>query len=205
MAAYPNSGRNFKKRNDFGPRRNERIKATQVRVIGPDGSQIGVISRDEALRLAKGHGMDLLEVSANTNPPVCKILDYGKFKYEEDKKQRTQKPHAAKLKEIKLGLNIEPHDYETKLRHGEDFLYKGNKLKISLMLRGRQMEQKTLAFDVVMRACKDLEGVGFMDGNPTLAGKNIIVTLTPLAANKRKLKFNLEQDEPPAEGPDEKA
>jgi len=171
-------------------RKNERIRAREVRLIGPDSKQIGVLPTNEALNLAKKHGLDLVEVSASARPPVCRILDFGKYKYELSKKSKDSKQQSAKIKEVKLRVRIEQHDYMTKLRHAEDFLYKGHKLKISLIFRGRENEHKELGFEIVKKALNDLLHVGHKDSDPKLAGRNVLVTLSPLPANKRVLKYN---------------
>lgn len=198
MAKQPFSGRRPSGRRPYGQsnqlRKNERIRMPEVRVIGADGKQIGVIPTSEALRLAKREGLDLVEVSPTTRPPVCRILDFGKYMYEQSKKTKEAKTTTTKLKEVKFRVNIDEHDYMTKLRRGETFLNKGNKLKITLMFRGRQMEHKNLGFDVVNRAIKDLEEMGQADADPRLAGRNITVTLSPLAANKRKLRHSIDHD-----------
>jgi translation initiation factor IF-3 len=168
---------------------NDRIRVPEVRLIGPDGSQIGIVSSRDALAKAKQLGLDLVEISPSARPPVCRILDYGKYKYEQSKKQKDNKTTTTKLKELKFRLNIDQHDYETKLRRAEAFLGKGNKVKISLMFRGREMEHKDIGFEVIKRAIADLEGMGSVDSEPKLVGRNITLTLSPLAANKRKYKF----------------
>lgn len=171
-------------------RKNDRIRALEVRVIGPDGKQIGVIPTREAIELAKQHGLDLVEVSPTARPPVCRILDFGKFMYEQSKKGKdAAKAPTVKLKEIKFRINIDKHDYETKVRHAEEFLNKNNKVKVTLSMRGREMERQHLGFEVVKRAILDLAGMGTHDGDPKLAGRNIIVMITPLAAARRKPKF----------------
>ncbi len=175
---------------NFGPRRNERIRAPKIRVIGPDGKQLGIMSPYEALSIAKKSGLDLLEVSPTADPPVCRILDYGKYMYEEAKKQRSRKPAAVKVKEIKLRPMIEQNDFYTKLRSAEKFLYNGNKLKITLMMRGREMEYKDKAFDAVNRAVRELSHVGHSDSDPKLMGRNISLSMSPLPQNQRKLKFS---------------
>lgn len=182
----PRSGYHTNQKN----RKNERIRAHEVRVIGPDGKQIGVLPTKEALEMAKRCGLDLVEVSPTARPPVCRILEFGKFMYEQSKKGKdSAKSATSKLKEIKFRINIEQHDYETKLRHAEEFLFRNNKVKLTLSMRGREMERKHLGFDVINRALADLLGMGTHDTEPKLAGRNIIVMLTPLAANKRKPKF----------------
>lgn len=174
-------------------RKNERIRAREVRLIGSDGNQIGVVPRDDALQAAKKMGLDLVEISASARPPVCRILDFGKYMYEQSKKQKENKAKgttSSKIKEVKFRVRTEEHDYLTKLRHGEEFLYKGNKLKLSLMFRGRENEHKNLGIEVVGKAAKDLEHVGHADGEPKLSGRHVNLIMTPLPSARRKLKYN---------------
>jgi translation initiation factor IF-3 len=173
-------------------RRNLRIKAAQVRVIDPDGKQLGIMTSDQAYKLAQQIGLDLVEVAPNANPPVCRILDFGKYIYEENKKSKSSKSSTSKIKEIELTARIDPHDLLTKLRHGEQFLFDGNKVKMRLKFRGREMAHTDIGFDVVTRAIAELSGVGHPDSEPRLAGRNIMVMLSPLPANKRKMKLNTE-------------
>jgi translation initiation factor IF-3 len=185
-------GRNRYDRGNY-VRKNERIRAREVRLIGSDGKQIGVVSRDDALQAAKQVGLDLVEISANARPPVCRILDFGKYMYEESKRQKENKAKAnssSKIKEVKFRVRTEEHDYLTKLRHGEEFLYKGNKLKLSLMFRGRENEHKELGVEVLAKAGTDLNHVGSADGEPKLSGRHVNMIMTPLPAAKRKLKYN---------------
>jgi translation initiation factor IF-3 len=186
-------------RNNRGPyvRKNERIRSREVRLIGPDGNQIGVVTKDEALAAAKKMGLDLVEISPNARPPVCRILDSGKFQYEQAKRQKENKSKgtsATKIKEVKFRVRIEEHDYMTKLRHAEEFLYKGNKLKLSLMFRGREMEHQDLGVEVVKRASNDLVHVGQADSYPRKSGRHVSMTMTPLPSNKRQIKFNDPED-----------
>ena len=192
----PQKNRYFK---NYGPRRNERIRVPKVRVIGPDGAQIGVMSSAEALAIARKLKLDLLEVSPNTEPPVCRILDYGKYQYEEAKKQKSNKTSSAKIKEVKLRPNIDRHDYETKMRNAERFLFAGNKLKITMMLRGREMEFKNNAFEIVKRAIDDLSHMGHADSEPRLMGRNISTTMSPVPLNQRKLRYSGADDDIPEE------
>ena len=174
-------------------RKNERIRAREVRLLGPDGKQIGIVPRDEALEAAKATGLDLVEISANANPPVCRILDFGKYMYEESKRKKENRAKAAsssKIKEVKFRVRTEEHDYLTKLRHGEEFLFKGNKLKLSLMFRGRENEHKDLGLEVVAKAAVDLSHVGNADGTPRLSGRHVNLMMSPLPVAKRKLKYN---------------
>lgn len=175
-------------------RKNERIRALEVRVIGHDGKQIGVLPTREAMRIAQTHGLDLVEVSPGAHPPVCKILDYGKYMYEEGKKQKHSKAHASKLKEVKFRPRIEQHDYITKLRHVEEFLFHSDKVKLTLFFKGREMEHKDLGFETMKRAIADLAHVGTPDQPPRMFGRNITTTISPLPPNKRKWKYNLRED-----------
>lgn len=205
MSKYPNSGgrgrgRNFRPR---GPRTNERIRAREIRVIGPEKKQIGIMSADEARQLAKNAGLDLVEISPTARPPVCQIMDFGKYKYEQSKKQKDNKSTSSKLKEIKLRVRIEEHDYMTKLRHAEEFLDKGNKVKVTLQFRGREMEHQELGFDVVNRAVKGLAHIGTQDMPPRRAGRSISLTISPLPANKRKIIYNAGYREEESESPKE--
>jgi len=192
---FGSGGRPRRRNYNSGPRKNERIRAPQIRVIGPDGAQIGVMPSREALELAKKAGLDLVEISASARPPVCRILDYGKYKYEQSKKTKDNKPTVHKQKEVKFRVRIEEHDYVTKLRHAEEFLGKGSKVKMSLMFRGREMEHKELGFEVLKRAIKDLDHIGQPDTPPRLVGRNISMVMSPLPAQKRKLKYNVEESE----------
>ncbi len=187
--------------NNYTPknRKNERIRASEVRVIGADGKQLGVMATQEAIRMAQRLGLDLVEVSASAKPPVCRIIDFGKFMYEQSKKEKEGKAPSSKLKEVKFRLNIEAHDYDTKLRHSEEFLAKGYKVKLTLMFKGRETEKSALGLELVKRAINDLSGMGTCDAEAKLVGRNITTIISPLAANKRKPRFirdaELEDDE----------
>ncbi len=190
-------------------RRNERIRAPEVRVIGPDGKQVGVMHPREALKIARSAGLDLIEVSPTARPPVCRILDYGKFQYEESKRKKDNKQTTTKLKEIKLRVSIDAHDFVTKLRRAEEFLNEGNKVKVTLSFRGRENEHRELGFERVNKAVEELSGVGTPDSEPRLVGRNVTLILSPLPSNKRKLKFNLDdealdEDAQPREKPQQK-
>jgi translation initiation factor IF-3 len=174
-------------------RKNERIRAREVRLIGSDGKQIGIVSRDEAISAAKKAGLDLVEISANARPPICRILEFGKYMYEQSKRQKENRAKASsssKIKEVKFRVRTEEHDYMTKLRHAEEFLYKGSKLKLSLMFRGRENEHKELGIEVLAKAAKDLEHVGQADSEPRLSGRHVNLVMSPLPGNRRQLKYN---------------
>ena len=134
-----------------------------------------------------------MEISANANPPICRILDFGKYMYEESKRKKENKAKSAtssKIKEVKFRVRTEEHDYLTKLRHGEEFLYKGAKLKLSLMFRGRENEHKDLGLEVVAKAAQDLSHVGQADGTPKLSGRHVNLIMSPLPVARRRLKYN---------------
>ena len=186
------SGKN-KKRYNYNRdyiRKNDKIRAREIRVVGPDGGMLGVMPPEEALKIAKSHHLDLVEVASNAVPPVCRILEFGKYKYEISKQKRNKAKTSKRVKEAKFRPRIEEHDYITKLRRSEKFLHQGNKLKITLMFRGREMEHINLGMDLVKQAIKDLAGVGKADDTPKLNGRFIIVSMSPLPQHQRVLKFN---------------
>ena len=180
-------------------RRNHRIRADQIRVISPEGKQLGVLATGKALQLAQQYNLDLVEVAPNVQPPVCRIMDFGKYMYEESKKHSHAKTTASKIKEIEFSVRIEHNDFLTKLRHAEEFLDHGNKVKLRLKFRGREMARTAMGFDVVNRALGELANMGHPDGPPKLTGRNIYVMLTPLPVNKRKPRFHIR--ETPAAAP----
>jgi len=185
-------------------RRNHRIKVPQVRVISPEGKQLGILDTPKAVNLALEVGFDLVEVAPNATPPVCRIMDFGKYVYEEQKKHSHAKSTASKIKEIEFTARIAPNDFNTKLRHAEEFLDHGNKVKLRLKFRGREMAHTEIGFEVMKRAVVELAGMGHPDADPKLIGRNIHVMLTPLPVNKRKAKFHVkgsgdDGDEPSAQ------
>ncbi len=192
MAKKPNSRGRYQNRNrgPKGLRRNERIRASEVRVIGPEGTNLGVMAPQKALQLAKGVGLDLIEISPGARPPVCRILDFGKYLYEESKKNKESKQHVVKLKEIKFRVRIDAHDFETKLRRAESFLDHGHKVKLTLQFRGRENEHRELGFERVKLAIEELSGVATADSDIRLVGRQVTATLSPLSESKRVLKFN---------------
>jgi translation initiation factor IF-3 len=190
MAPAPRGKNNKRFNNRNYIRKNDKIRAREVRVIGSDGEMLGVMPPEEAVKIAKAEGLDLVEVAANAHPPVCRILEFGKYKYELSKNKKNKEKSAKRIKEAKFRPRIEEHDYVTKLRRSEKFLHQGNKLKITLMFRGREMEHIDIGMDVVRRAIQDLSGVGRPDDEPKLNGRFIMVNLSPLPQNKRILKYN---------------
>ena len=173
-------------------RRNHRIKVPQVRLISPEGRQLGIIDTQKAISLALEVGLDLVEVAPNATPPVCRIMDFGKYVYEEQKKTSHVKSTASKIKEIEFTARIADGDFFTKVRHAEEFLAHCNKVKLRLKFRGREMAHTEIGFAVMTRAVAELVGMAHPDAPPKLIGRNIHVMLTPLAPNKRKPKWHVE-------------
>ena len=177
-------------------RRNHRIKSPQIRVISPEGRQLGVMDTPKAIALALQFNLDLVEVAPNATPPVCRIMDFGKYVYEEQKKHAHSKPAAGKIKEIEFTVRIERGDFITKVRHAEEFLDHGNKVKLRLKFRGREMAHTEMGFEVMKKALAELETMGHPDSDPKLNGKQINVMLSPLPVNKRKPKFHVRETAP---------
>ncbi len=186
-------------------RRNHRIKVPQVRVISPEGKQLGILDTPKAVTLALEVGLDLVEVAPNATPPVCRIMDFGKYVYEEQKKHSHTKPTGSKIKEIEFTARIADNDFMTKLRHAEEFLAHGNKVKLRLKFRGREMAHTDIGFAVIKRGMEELAGMGHPDAEPKLLGRNIHVMLTPLPVNKRKPKLHVEEPEDDGAAPPAKA
>lgn len=180
-----------------GPRVNGKIRAREVRVIGSDGKQLGVFPLHEALALARSQGLDLVEVAPTANPPVCKILDYGKYRYEQAKREKESRKHqhATKVKEIQLSPKIDPHDLNVKLGHAIDFLCEEMKVKVLLRFRGREMQHTDLGFQVVQKFLNELAPYGKPDAEPKLVGRGITVMVSPLPRNKRAKNPRLAQAE----------
>ena len=181
-------------------RRNHRIKVPQVRVISPEGKQLGVLDTPKAINLALEVGLDLVEVAPNATPPVCRIMDFGKYVYEEQKKHTHSKSTASKIKEIEFSARIAENDFITKMRHGEEFLSHGNKVKLRLKFRGREMAHTEIGFAVIKRALAELDGLGHPDSEARLMGKQINVLLTPHPIDKRKPKFHGSETEGDEDG-----
>ncbi len=174
-------------------------------VIGPEGEKLGILRIEEALAKARAHHLDLIEVAPNVQPPVCKIVDYGKYRYQMAKQERESRKHtqAGRVKEVKLRPNIAQHDYMTKLRNAEAFLDKGMKVKISLWFRGREAQHAELGYQVVRRICSDLAHIGNVEVEPKLMGRTITTMVAPLPAAKRQRKYSAADHEPEDEAEDE--
>ena len=165
--------------------------------MGATGEQLGIMKLSDALRKAQSIGLDLVEVAPTANPPVCKIVDFGKFRYDLSKHEKSSKGSGTKLKEIKFRVNIDGHDYLTKLRHGEEFLDKGNKVRVQLQFRGREMAHQEFGMQLMEKVKNDLSGMSQVEMEPKIAGRNITMTLSPLPAARRKRRFSV--PEPGAE------
>nr|WP_244221660.1 translation initiation factor IF-3 [Corallococcus exercitus] len=162
-------------------RTNRRIRAREVRVVGPNAEQLGVMSLEAALTRAQADGLDLVEISPMAKPPVCKIMDYGKFKYEEKKKasDAKKKQVVVHLKEVKLRPKTEEHDYEFKVRNVRRFLEEGNKAKITIQFRGREITHKELGSAILDDVTKDLKEIAVVEQNPRMEGRQMFMILAP--------------------------
>ena len=162
---------------------NRNIRSKEVRLIDDEGNNYGVVSTAKALIMAEEKDLDLVVVSPNQEPPVAKILDYGKYKYEVEKraKEAKKKQHTVDVKEIKIRYKIDVHDYEVRIKNIKKFLASGNKVKIVVMLRGREMQHSKLAFDLANRFLADLEGEPMtLEKRPSLDGRNVVTMLAPV-------------------------
>ena len=163
------------------PRINDRIRVAEVRLVGPNGEQVGIVRLEDALRLAQDADLDLVEVAPTARPPVCKIMDYGKFKYEADMKAREARRNQANtiLKEIRFRLKIDPHDYGTKKGHVERFLKAGDKVKVMIMFRGREQSRPEMGERLLQRMAADVAEFGYVESMPMRDGRNMIMVIGP--------------------------
>jgi translation initiation factor IF-3 len=163
------------------PRINERIRVPEVRLVGPAGEQVGIVAINDALALAQEADLDLVEVAPTARPPVCKLMDYGKFKYESALKARESRKNQTQtvVKEIKLRPKIDPHDYGTKKGHVERFLKQGDKVKVTIMFRGREQSRPELGHRLLQRLAADVQELGFVEAQPKLDGRNMIMVIGP--------------------------
>lgn len=166
---------------------NREIRAPKVRVISAEGEQIGVLSLYDALRRAEESGLDLVEIAPNVVPPVCKIIDFGKFRYDQTKREKESKKaqHQVKVKEVKLKPNIDDHDRDTKQRHAQEFLSKGNKVKVTCTFRGREMAHTEIGEQLVERFCGELSDYADVETPIKRMGKMITVILAPSTKKKK--------------------
>jgi len=163
------------------PRINDRIRVPEVRLVGPNGEQVGIVRIEDALRLAVEADLDLVEVAPMAKPPVCKLMDFGKFKYEAALKERESRKNQTHtiIKEMKLRPKIDSHDYETKKGHVERFLRAGDKVKITIMFRGREQSRPELGLRLLSRLADDVTDLGFVEATPKQDGRNMTMVLAP--------------------------
>jgi translation initiation factor IF-3 len=161
---------------------NRQIRISPVRVISTDGEQLGILPIERAMEIAEEQGLDLVEVAPLARPPVCRIMDYGKFKYEEQRQAREarKKQHHVQLKEVKMRPGIEEHDFDFKVRHAKRFLEEGNKVKLTMMFRGRQMAHPEYGRKVLDRVFQELQDVSKVEAHPMLEGRSMVMVLAPL-------------------------
>lgn len=174
---------------------NERIRAPKVRVVTATGEQLGIMSVREALDKAKSLGLDLVEVTAAADPPVCRIVDYGKYKYQQAKLQKNNKSKIVRMKEIKLRIGTDTNDYNVKMARTESFLDHGHKVRFQLRFRGRENAHQELGFDVMKRVVDDMKTMGQVDQPAKLAGNTMHMVLSPLPAAQRVKKFKAHLDD----------
>jgi len=178
------------------PRLNDRIRVPQVRLVGPNGEQIGIVKTEEALRMAQEVDLDLVEVAAEARPPVVKIMDFGKFKYEAALKAREARKNQANtvVKEMKLRPRIESHDYDTKLAHIEKFLKAGDKVKVTIMFRGREQSRPEMGYKLLARLAEDVTETGVVEYAPKQDGRNMVMVLAPVSRKSGSQKAKSPQE-----------
>ena len=167
---------------DRGPRSNNRISSPEVQVIGSDGENLGVIGTNEAISMARNQGLDLIEIAPNTNPPVCKIMDMGKYKYDVQKKANLakKKQKIIAIKEIKMRPVTETHDYEFKVKNAKKFIAKGDKVKFTIRFKGRELQHSHLGNELMSKIKEDMKEVGKVELQPKFDGKQMIMVIQPL-------------------------
>ncbi|MFV2033678.1 MAG: translation initiation factor IF-3 [Halocynthiibacter sp.] len=167
---------------ETGPRVNDRIRAPEIRLIGAEGENVGVVSPAQGMAMADDAGLDLVEISPNAAPPVCKIMDFGKFKYEQQKRESEarKKQKIIEIKEVKFRPNTDIHDFEVKMRNVRKFLENGDKVKISLRFRGREMAHQDLGRKLLERVADDIEDIGKIENMPKMEGRQMIMMIGPL-------------------------
>ena len=167
---------------DRGPKSNNRISSPEVQVIGSDGDNLGILNTNEAISMAKEQGLDLIEISPNAKPPVCKIIDMGKFKYDAQKKANVarKKQKIVLLKEIKMRPVTETHDYEFKVKNAKKFIGKGDKVKFTIRFKGRELQHSHLGRELMDRIKTDMQDVGKVELHPKFDGKQMIMVIQPL-------------------------
>jgi translation initiation factor IF-3 len=168
-------------REQSGPRINDQIRVREVRLIDENGDNVGVVAKFDAMQRAEQAGLDLVEISPDAEPPVCKIMDYGKFKFEQQKKaaEARKKQKVVEIKEIKMRPAIDDHDYDVKIRAIKRFFEEGDKVKVTLRFRGREMAHQELGMAVLQRVKAELEGIAKVESEPRLEGRQMVMVLAP--------------------------
>jgi translation initiation factor IF-3 len=166
---------------DTGPRINERIRAPEIRLIGAEGENLDVVTPERAMQLADEAGLDLVEISPNANPPVCKIMDHGKYKYEQQKRESEarKKQKTIEVKEVKFRPNTDTHDYDVKMRNVTRFLEAGDKVKVTLRFRGREMAHQNLGRELLERVADDIQELGKVENMPKMEGRQMVMMIGP--------------------------
>jgi len=169
---------------ETGPRINDRIRSNEIRLIDETGENVGVVTPNRAMMMAEDAGLDLVEISPNANPPVCKIMDFGKFKYEQQKRESEarKKQKVIEVKEVKFRPNTDKHDYEVKMRNVLKFLGNGDKVKVTLRFRGREMAHQDLGRALLLRVAEDTKEDGKVEHMPKMEGRQMIMIIGPLAS-----------------------
>jgi translation initiation factor IF-3 len=182
------------------PRINDRIRVPEVRLVGPEGEQVGIVPIGKALELAAEADLDLVEVAPMARPPVAKLMDYGKFKYESAQKAREARRNQALtvIKEMKLRPKIDSHDYETKKGHVERFLRQGDKVKVTIMFRGREQSRPELGFRLLQRLAEDIGELGFVESSPKQDGRNMVMVVAPHRSAKASRTTRVSSPQPDA-------
>jgi translation initiation factor IF-3 len=174
---------------------NHKIRVPEVRLIGANGEPIGIVTTREAMDEARKHEMDLVEIAPAAKPPVCRVMDYGKYKYEQGKKQKAsnRSQSQTKMKEIKYHANVGEHDYQTKLRRAREFLEEGHRVKCSLYFRGRENDHREFGFQVFQRVQKDVIDIAEAEQQPRLMGRSLFMLLSPNAKTRAQARAKKEQ------------
>lgn len=165
---------------------NEKIRDREVRLIDEDGNQLGIMSARDAQKIAREKNLDLVKIAPKAKPPVCKTIDYGKFRYEQAKKEKEarKKQTIMSVKEVRLSPNIEEHDINTKQKNARKFLSKGDKLKVSVRFRGREMAHTSIGREILLNFAKDLEDIADMEKRPSMEGRTMVMFMAPKKENK---------------------
>jgi translation initiation factor IF-3 len=183
-SAAPRTGKEVQRAHKI----NYEIKALQIRVVDAEGAMLGILTRNEAIKIAEEREMDLVEIAPQANPPVCKIIDYGKFTYELQKKEKLQKKNQQQqlMKEIRFKWRTDTHDFNFKTRHAREFLEEGNKVKASVVFRGREITHQEIGKELLERFVAELKDIAKVDSNLRMEGKNLSVILSPEKSKKAK-------------------